>query len=217
LKAHWNKVSKFGATTVLSATQTVDLAGRVSNINCYQPAVAPVSSMLQNFDYTYDFNRVTKMTREKGVSEDEQSWFYDYDAKGQVLSADKRFTRNGTAAATANFLAGYQTQYTYDQIGNRLTSGEGGASSPLAGTGVRTRSYTANALNQYTAVNNPYTTVSATVLKQLFEITGRRTGATAADAIKISNVTTSSANPPGNASYEAKPCHDEIALYEIRH
>ncbi len=99
-------------------------------------------ALLENH-YTLDaLNRRTKTDREDGTQ-----WKYEYDDRSQVTSGKKYLT----TAAGSPLLAGMQQAYTYDNIGNRLTSYEGGNA---AGTGLRQTSYATanNLLNQYTAI-----------------------------------------------------------------
>ena len=66
---------------------------------------------------------------------DGSSWAYGYDSRSQLSSAVKSVGGTPTDAFG----------YLYDDIGNRTSSTEGGV----------TRAYTANNLNQYTAITNP--------------------------------------------------------------
>ena len=63
------------------------------------------------------------------------SWAYGYDSRSQLASAVKSLP--GVPDESFGYL--------YDDIGNRTSSTEGGV----------TRAYTANNLNQYTAITNP--------------------------------------------------------------
>ncbi len=151
-------------TTLLTGTRTLDSSGRTNYVSYTQSG-----TMFQSHTYSYDRDRVTKMVREQGYSAEEMAWDYGYDAKGQVTSADKRFSTAGTLSST--YLAGHQTDYTYDEAGNRLTKKEGG--NATAGSGQRTSNYTPNALNQYTQITNEKVNIGG-VDKQQFEVTGRR-------------------------------------------
>jgi RHS repeat-associated protein len=174
-----------GATVHLSATRTLDSAGRTGYVGYTASGV-----MLQSFDYLYDRDRVQQMTREKGSTADETAWLYGYDPKGQVLSADKKFSTNANATGT-NFLAGYQTQYTYDEAGNRLSKGEGGSVTNVEGAGVRQTTYPqTNALNQYVQMRHPDSG------GQKYDVLGRRSGSSegitvnGATAVYQNNATT---------------------------
>ena len=152
----WTGATFYGTGgALLTGTRGIDTDGRV-----WSAAYTSGGIMQQSFTYTYDRDTVTKMVREQGSGAEESAWAYSYDACGQILSADKRYSTAG--AATGNFLAGYQTDYTYDWMGNRLTKNEGG--SATAGTGVRATSYIPTALNQYSSVTN----------SQAADITGNR-------------------------------------------
>ncbi len=73
-------------------------------------------------------------------------WIYGYDSKGQITSA----TRKNSAGTT---LTGLTSTYSFDEIGNRLSSG--GGLHPLN----QSKTYTPNQLNQYTQITNPNTIV----------------------------------------------------------
>jgi RHS repeat-associated protein len=165
---------KNNTSTLMSATRTLDSAGRTSYI-----AYSQSPTMFQTFTYTYDRQQVTKVVRDQGNAADELAWLYRYDDKGQVTSADKRFSTSGSA--TGHFLAGHQTGYSYDEAGNRAGKDEGGSDTTAEGTGVRSTSYTANALNQYSAITNPS---SGGV--QSFDVTGRRDSSS--ENIKVNTV-----------------------------
>ena len=68
---------------------------------------------------------------------DNSYWMYDYDALGQVESAQK-FNADGTS------IPGLSYNYTYDTIGNRKTSNVDGT----------TNTYFSNSLNQYDSISN---------------------------------------------------------------
>ena len=67
-------------------------------------------------------------------------WIYSYDSLGQVISG-KKYWSDQTP------VAGQQFQYQFDTIGNRTSTSAGG---DQTGENLRTASYTANNLNQYT-------------------------------------------------------------------
>lgn len=78
---------------------------------------------------------------------------YMYDTLGRPTArntarqgtvVDDGFTHNTRSELTAAQVSGEDYQYNYDNIGNRITATEGGEST----------TYTANALNQYTAVGD---------------------------------------------------------------
>lgn len=162
--AQWGSLTYSTAgTTHLTSTRALDSTGLASYMGHKVGA-----TMFQSFDYYYDRDRVTKTVREKGNAADETAWLYGYDAKGQVLSADKKFSTAGDPTGK-NFLAGYQTQYTYDEAGNRLTKDEGGSATATEGTGVRQTGYPlTNALNQYENMRHP------DAGGQKFDVLGRR-------------------------------------------
>jgi len=118
-----------GATTVLNRTLYHDRMGRLTGI----VTANAFGSDLSRHGYQLDtVGRRTRATRENG-----QRWDYDYDDKGQVISGIKKFP-------DATAIPGHTFSFTYDEIGNRISTVHGGTD-----TGV---TYTANALNQYGSV-----------------------------------------------------------------
>jgi RHS repeat-associated protein len=116
-----------------------DEAGRLNK--ALSRDVSP-STIHAAYYYTYDNrDRQSRAIREDGVQ-----WNYGYDSRGQVTSAKMK--------TGGDYLAGRQWEYDYDAIGNLLTAKSGGDS---AGTGLRTATYTPNALNQHSSVTNPQT------------------------------------------------------------
>jgi YD repeat-containing protein len=73
-------------------------------------------------------------------------WNYTYDSRGQVRDAWKT-VQNGGIAVTLN---GTQSRYSYDDMGNRTSLGEGPGF-------ARMTTWTPNGLNQYSSVNRPGT------------------------------------------------------------
>jgi len=89
-----------------------------------------------SFDYLYnDANQRTRRTDPDG-----SYWLYEYDKLGQLTSG-KHYWLDG------NPVAGQQFEYAFDDIGNRTSTKEGGDST---GADLRSATYGANALNQYT-------------------------------------------------------------------
>ena len=112
--------------TLMTGTRTLDAAGRTGFISYTQTGTP--ATMYQSHTYTYDRDRVKKMVREQGYIAEEMAWEYACDAKGQVTNADKRFSTTGTLSST--YVAGHQTDDTYDEAGNRLTKKRGGEMLP---------------------------------------------------------------------------------------
>ena len=76
---------------------------------------------------------------------DGSGWNYDYNDRNEVVSG-KRSWVDFTP------VSGQQFEYRYDTIGNRSTAASGG---DVGGVNLRSKSYTVNALNQYTQVLTP--------------------------------------------------------------
>jgi len=130
---------KNGATSRLTTTRVYDRWNRLqsqwsaANATALQPVVGS--------GYTYD----TAGQRIRQDLGDGSHWTYAYDQLGQLKSALRRWP-DGT------LVAGQQYGYQYDDIGNRQQSQEGG---DVNGSGLQTTTYTANLLNQYTAIGTP--------------------------------------------------------------
>jgi RHS repeat-associated protein len=98
--------------------------------------ILPVS-----FSYQYnDANQRYRITLQDG-----SFWFYEYDNLGQLRSG-KKFWSDGTP------VPGQQFEYAHDDIGNRTQTKAGGDQN---GAGLRSASYSANSLNQYTSRGVP--------------------------------------------------------------
>ncbi len=116
-------------TTALS----YDRLNRLMGINSI-PAGA--NQLPLSFQYSYN----DAIQRVRVGLHDGSYWLYEYDALGQVKSG-KRYWADGTP------VAGQQFEYAHDDIGNRTETKAGGDST---GGNLRTATYGANSLNQYT-------------------------------------------------------------------
>jgi RHS repeat-associated protein len=126
-------------TTVLTTTRTWDYGMRLRSI-ANVVGSAPVTS----HSYQYDaLNRRTQATLEDG-----SFWKYGYDDRDELTNAN----RSWSYFSTTTPVSGQQFSYAYDSIGNRQTAGFGGDTN---GANLRTISYTANSLNQYTNILTP--------------------------------------------------------------
>ncbi len=120
------------SVTRMTTTKTYDYLNRLTRIQSADGQAATVNS----FDYQLNSaNQRTRVTLADG-----SFWVYGYDALGQVKSA-KRYWSDWTP------VAGQQFEFAFDDIGNRTSTLVGGDAN---GTGLRSASYGANALNQYT-------------------------------------------------------------------
>ncbi len=124
---------KRAGTERFKTSRTYDVLGRHSTIAHYTGATLLTSRASALADYD-TLNRRTKRTQEDGLY-----WQYGYDFRGQVQFGEKHLAAGG-------LLAGWQFGYTYDAIGNRLTTTSGGDST---GANRRTSTYFPNQLNQY--------------------------------------------------------------------
>jgi RHS repeat-associated protein len=127
---------KSNTTVRMTTTKKYDFLNRLLDITS-----VPSASSAVKFGYQYnDANQRVRRT-----DSDESYWSYEYDGLGQVTGA-KHHWPDGTP------VAGQQFEYTYDDIGNRRRTKEGGDAS---GSGLRTAHYTVNNLNQYTQRDVP--------------------------------------------------------------
>jgi YD repeat-containing protein len=131
-----NVVFKQNSTVRLTRTNQYDNLNRLSSV-VWKAGSTTVAS------FAYEYNAANQRTR--CTLADGSYWLYAYDALGQVTSA-KRYWYDGTPAA------GQHNEYAFDEIGNRTTAKSGGDTN---GWNLRTVGYTANNLNQYTAITTP--------------------------------------------------------------
>ena len=118
------------STVRLTTSKSYDLLNRLQSISS-------VGGIVLSDAYTYnDANQRMRVTQADG-----SYWRYEYDSLGQV-TLGKKYWADGTP------VAGQQMEYAFDDIGNRTSAKTGGDS---GGAGLRTASYTANNLNQYTS------------------------------------------------------------------
>ncbi len=100
---------------------------------------------VSKFSYRYDgIGRRTDRVDEGTAFAQDALFDWDYDSKSQVIAADRYLGTDPDNPGTP--VAAEDAAFDYDQIGNRLTSTFGTASQ---------RTYTANALNQYTSLTIP--------------------------------------------------------------
>jgi hypothetical protein len=128
----------------------------LNRLTLLQSAVNGLAKAQVSHGYTYNSaNQRTRDTWSNG-----SYWDYTYDALGQVSSGKHRWV-------DGSLVAGQQYEYTHDDIGNRTQTKAGGSDT---GTGLRTATYSPNALNQYSQRTVPgaadvlgVATVNATV------------------------------------------------------
>jgi RHS repeat-associated protein len=119
------------AITRVTTTKSYDYLNRLTGISS-----APSGASTINFNYNYnDANQRVRVNLADG-----SFWMYEYDSLGQVTSG-KRYWSDGTP------VAGQQFEYAHDDIGNRTATKAGGDET---GANLRSATYGANNLNQYT-------------------------------------------------------------------
>lgn len=125
--ANSNLVSQITTPTGLKETKSYDNLGRLTNISALNAQQATINS----FAYTYD----AASQRNTETTPDYQQSF-TYDAQRELVQAAPQTTAPQRPAY----------QFSFDGIGNRLTS------SINSGSGPQSISYTPNVVNQYTAL-----------------------------------------------------------------
>jgi len=110
--------------------RSYDSFGRLQNIT-----TTPAADVAQSYTYTYnDLNQRQRETREDGTY-----WSYDYNDRGELKSGKKYWSDNST-------VWGAQTEYNFDNIGNRVNAKQGGNELGV----LRQSQYMSNSLNQDT-------------------------------------------------------------------
>lgn len=164
----YDNVGRFQAVTSPAGTFTY---GRVTNSDLLASVAAPSHDTLYAYESERDV-RTEVRNRLPGAGADRSRYVYAYDDIGRRTSR----VQNGTALISSSYdRFGYNDRsevvetkhyagtdpedyvtdpettalrrlYTFDHLGNRLTSQEGSATA---------RAYTSNALNQYTGITSP--------------------------------------------------------------
>jgi RHS repeat-associated protein len=123
---------KQATTTRMTTTKQYDYLNRLTAIQTLNAQQSTINS------YNYQLN--TANQRIRSTLADGSYWVYTYDNLGQVISGSKYWSDGSP-------VAGQQFGYGFDDIGNRQTTAAGGDN---AGQNLRSASYSANNLNQYT-------------------------------------------------------------------
>jgi RHS repeat-associated protein len=132
--AYYPATGLLNTTTFTGGTQLVrsyDPLGRLQTIATTTPASGTVAS------YTYTYNNLDQRTRI--TREDNSYWSYAYNDRGELTSGKKYWSDSSA-------VAGQQTEYVFDSIGNRSSTKAGGDSQ---GLNLRQAAYSVNSLNQY--------------------------------------------------------------------
>jgi len=121
--------SSLAYPNALTASWTYD-----ANNQLLQVCNATPTNVISQYDYTYDAaGRRVQIARSGTAMSETRTDVYGYNARNELISASKLGGSQSSATEYA---------YSYDDIGNRLTSLDLGTN----------RTYTANNLNQYTLV-----------------------------------------------------------------
>lgn len=123
---------KHGTTTRLTIANQFDLFNRWTSV-APTPSVASQPPLSRTYSYNQANQRILRMDGDLSV------WRYDYDNKGEIISAKH-------AWADGQYVPGQQYEFGHDDVGNRLFAREGG---DAVGTGLRQTGYMPNNLNQY--------------------------------------------------------------------
>ena len=100
----------------------------------------PTAGTVASYGYQYNnLNQRTRVNREDG-----SYWLYSYNDRGELVSGKKYWSDNAA-------VSGAQTEYNFDNIGNRNYAKNGGNQ---LGT-LRQSNYTTNSLNQYSQASVP--------------------------------------------------------------
>jgi RHS repeat-associated protein len=136
--AYYSTSGLLNTTTFNGGTniaRSYDPLGRLQAIT-----TSPAGGGAQSYTYTYNnLNQRTRVTRE-----DSSYWSYVYNDRGELVSGKKYWADNAP-------VWGAQTEYSFDNIGNRTSAKNGGNQFGA----LRTSSYTANSLNQYSQRSVP--------------------------------------------------------------
>ena len=123
----------------LTASWTYDANGQLLQVRNAVVATAPSPSeteVISQYDYAYDAaGRRIEIARSGTAMSESRTDAYSYNTRNELTSATKM---GGPASVPATLEYAYQ----YDDIGNRITSTDLGTN----------RTYTANSLNQYSAI-----------------------------------------------------------------
>lgn len=132
--AYYPTTGLLNTTTFNGGTSTArsyDALGRLQSIVTSTPASGTVAS------YTYTYNSLSQRT--KVTREDGSYWSYGYNDRGELVFGKKYWSDTSP-------VMGQQTEYSFDNLGNRNSAKAGG--NELGN--LRQATYTANSLNQYT-------------------------------------------------------------------
>lgn len=157
----------------------------------YEEPLQEVKTVL-SAGYIYTYGKLSSAQELNWMPPSEWGkWKYAYDSRSQVKKAYREYL-----SSPQQVVAGTQSEYIYDLIGNRIQWKEGGAST--LGSGLRSHNYggtstaptspaaagdSANSLNQYLSISRP----------QAFDVTGNR--ATGSSTVSVTAPPASAATP----------------------
>ncbi len=118
--------------TRMTTTKQYDFLNRLTQVSTVDSGQGTLDS------HAYAYNSANQRVR--SVLADGSYWLYEYDSLGQVRSGRKYWPDQSP-------VAGQQFEYAFDDIGNRTSTKAGGDEN---GWNLRSASYGANSLNQYT-------------------------------------------------------------------
>ncbi|MGA2866768.1 MAG: hypothetical protein ABSF95_20025, partial [Verrucomicrobiota bacterium] len=151
---------KSNTTTVLTTTRTWESGPRLRSV-----ANTASGAVVTSHGYVYD----ALDRRQSAVLGDGSHWQYTYNDRNELIAA-RRFWSDWSP------LAGQQSAYAYDNLGNRTSASSGGDTN---GANLRQTAYTVNALNQYTAITTPgyQAILGAAIATNTVGVTNTLTGA----------------------------------------
>ncbi|HEY5910877.1 MAG TPA: RHS repeat-associated core domain-containing protein [Verrucomicrobiae bacterium] len=134
------QISSVQAATSVMTTKNYDLLNRLTSVSS---AVSGTAAPTLPISFAYQYNQAGQRTRVTVA--DGSFWVYTYDSLGQVTSG-RRSWADGT------LVSGQQFGYSFDTIGNRLSTTVGGS---RTGDPLRPANYTRDLLNRLNARDVP--------------------------------------------------------------
>ncbi len=155
-------VSEIRRPDDLPISQSPGLSAQAMMVTCGNAVVATAPSpseteVISQYDYTYDAaGRRIEIARSGTAMSESRTDAYGYNVRNELTSATKTGGPQSPAAEYA---------YQYDDIGNRITSTDLGIN----------RAYTANSLNQYSAITTSDFGLQTSSFEPQFDDDGNQT------------------------------------------